>query len=90
MGARGNHEAAETEYRDVLTAKQRVLGPDHPSTLTTRHEIAREMAARGDREAAEAEYRDVLSARLRVLGPQHPSTMSTASWLDELAEQKLE
>ena len=50
-----------------------MLGPDHPDTLTTRHEIADVMADRGDHAGAEAEYRDVLAARLRVLGPDHPA-----------------
>jgi hypothetical protein len=35
MAARGNHEAAETEFRDILAAKLRVLGPDHSSTKAT-------------------------------------------------------
>ena len=73
----GFHAAAEAEYRDVLTARLRVLGPDHPDTLTTRHQIALEIAARGDHAAAEAEYRDVLTATLRVLGPDHPDTLTT-------------
>jgi hypothetical protein len=30
----------ETEYRDSLTARQRVLGFDHPDTLTTARCIA--------------------------------------------------
>ena len=62
MAARGDHAGAEAEYRDVLAAELRVLGPDHPDTLATRHQIAREMAARGDHAGAEAEYRDVLAA----------------------------
>jgi plasmid stability protein len=81
MGARGDHAGAEAEYRDVLAAELRVLGPDHPSTLTTRHEIARMIAAQGDHAGAEAEYRDVLADKVRVLGPDHPSTKATASWL---------
>lgn len=32
----GRYGAAETEFRQVLDARLRVLGPDHPSTLTTR------------------------------------------------------
>jgi plasmid stability protein len=64
--------AAEAEFRDVLAAQLRVLGPDHPDTLRTWHQIARRMAARGDHTAAEAECRDVLAAMLRVLGPDHP------------------
>ena len=77
MAAQGDHAAAEAEFRDVLAAGLRVLGPDHPYTLATRHEIARMMAARGDHAGAEAEYRDVLAAQLRVLGPDHPDTLVT-------------
>jgi hypothetical protein len=85
MAARGDHAAAEAEFRDVLAATARVLGPDHRSTLGTRHQIAVEMAARGDHAAAEAELRDVLAARQRVLGPDHPSTQITARWVEQLA-----
>ena len=73
----GLHAAAEAEYRDVLAARLRVLGPHHPDTLTTRHCIALEIAAQGNHPAAEAEFRDVLAAKLRVLGPDHPSTLTT-------------
>ena len=68
----GFHAAAEAEYRDVLAAPLRVLGPDHPDTLATRHQIAGEMAARGDHAAAEAEYRDVLAARAAGARPRPP------------------
>jgi plasmid stability protein len=73
----GNHAAAETEFRDVLAARLRVLGLDHPDTLATRHQIALEIGMRGHPAAAEAEFRDVLAARLRVLGPDHPDTLTT-------------
>ena len=73
----GLHAQAEDEYRGVLAARLRVLGADHPDTLTARHEIARMVSERGDHAGAEAEYRDVLAARLRVLGPDHPGTLVT-------------
>jgi plasmid stability protein len=88
MAARGDHTGAEAECRDVLTAKLRVLGPDHPDTLATRHQIAREMAALGDHTGAEAECRDVLTAKLRVLGPDHPDTLVTSRWIDYLERRK--
>ena len=72
----GFHSTAEAEFRKVLAARLRVLGPDHPDTLAIRHCIARQMAERGDHAAAEAEYRDVLTAELRVLGPDHPDTLA--------------
>jgi Tetratricopeptide repeat len=63
-------------------------GPDRPSTLATRHQIAREVADRGDHAGAEAEYQDVLDAKLRVLGPDHPSTLATSDWVAYLAAQQ--
>jgi len=49
-----------------------ILGPDKPSTLTTRFCLAAEMAARGDHAAAEAEYLVILADCERVLGADHP------------------
>ena len=72
----GLHAQAEDQYRDILAARLRVQGPDHPETLTSRHAVAHEMAERGDHAGAEAEYRDVLAARLRVQGPDHPETLT--------------
>ena len=68
---------AEAEYRQVLAARLQVMGPDHPDTLTTRHEIARMMAAQGKPTEALAEFRQVLATRLRVLGADHSSTLAT-------------
>jgi tetratricopeptide (TPR) repeat protein len=72
----GRYQDAEAEYRQVLDAGLRVLGPDHPSTLATRHNIAAVLADQGKPADAEAEYRQVLDAGLRVLGPDHPSTLT--------------
>ena len=47
QASQGLHAQAEAEYRDVLAARLRVLGPGHPDTLATRHCIALEMAQRG-------------------------------------------
>jgi hypothetical protein len=47
MPPHGRADAAVIAFREVLVARQRTLGPDHPDTLATRFAIAREMAARG-------------------------------------------
>lgn len=60
--SQGSYAAAAAEYGEVFTARLRGLVPDHPSTLATRHEIARMIGARADYAGAEAEYRDVLTA----------------------------
>ena len=73
----GLYAQADDLYRNVLATRLRVLGPDHPDTLATRHELAYEMAEQGDHAGAEAEYRDVLAASLRLLGPDHQDTLAT-------------
>jgi hypothetical protein len=55
MAERGNHIAAEAEYRDVLLARARILGADRVDTLATRHALAWHMAERGNNAAAESE-----------------------------------
>jgi Tetratricopeptide repeat len=35
LAARGQYAEAEQAYRDLLAARERVLGPKHPSTRTT-------------------------------------------------------
>ena len=47
---RGEYAEAERELRAVLATRLRVLGPDHPNTLTTRHEIALMLGQRGEHE----------------------------------------
>jgi hypothetical protein len=39
LAVRGNISEALTEFQDVLGTKIRILGPDHPSTVLTVHEI---------------------------------------------------
>ena len=68
---------AEAEFRQVLAARVRELGRDHPDTLLTRHCIATALGKQGQHAAAEAESRQVLDARLRVQGPDHPETLNT-------------
>jgi Tetratricopeptide repeat len=43
QAAQGFHAEAEAEYRDILAARVRKLGPNHPQTVATRHQIALEI-----------------------------------------------
>ena len=73
---RGFHAAAAAEFREVLAVQLRMLGPEHPDTLSTRFYIAVVMGDLGDHAAAEAEFREVLAVQ-RVLDPNHPNTLIT-------------
>jgi tetratricopeptide (TPR) repeat protein len=63
---------------EPLTADlQRLLGPDHPDTLTTRDNLAVAYQDAGRVAEAIALFEQVLAAREQVLGPDHPDTLTT-------------
>ncbi|WP_198529200.1 tetratricopeptide repeat protein [Mycolicibacterium obuense] len=72
----GYESQAEAILREILAIEERILGVDHPSTLSTRFSIAQETNRRGDHATAEIEFRSILSDELRLFGPDHPSTLN--------------
>src|SRR5262249_34639076 len=67
-----------TTYFATLTARAtRALGPDHPHSLTARHNLAYWRGHAGDPAGTAATLEEVLADRLRVLGPDHPDTLTT-------------
>ncbi|WP_203854886.1 tetratricopeptide repeat-containing protein, partial [Dactylosporangium siamense] len=77
LHAQGNYPRAATTLHAVLDIRRRVLGEDHPDTLTTRHNLAGVWRDQGDRQRAAAEYQAVLDLLWRVLGEDHPETLTT-------------
>jgi RecA/RadA recombinase len=75
LGATGSYAAARDLQRRVLNAREQVLGPEHPDTLTARANLAVRTGQAGDAAGA----RDLLAALLpaceRVLGAEHPDTL---------------
>ncbi len=67
----------ETIYRRALGVSRRVLGEEHPDTLTMRSSLALQTYHQGRYAEAEAEFRTVWDIRRRsdVLGEEHPSTL---------------
>ncbi|WP_156427808.1 tetratricopeptide repeat protein, partial [Thiohalocapsa sp. ML1] len=90
LGESGKIEPAIAASEDLLADQTRVLGPDHPDTLTTRNNIAYCRAQAGEIQPAIAAFEDLLADRTRVLGPDHPDTLSTRSniayWRAEAGE----
>jgi DNA-binding transcriptional MerR regulator len=84
----GDLDAAEAAYQAVLADQIRVLGPDHPHVLATRHNLAGLLSQRGDIKAAEAAYQAVLADQIRVLGPDHPDVLATRHNLAGLLSQR--
>ncbi|WP_338597130.1 tetratricopeptide repeat protein [Saccharopolyspora sp. SCSIO 74807] len=73
-----------------LTDQLRVLGPDHPDTLSSRNNLARWRGEAGDPAGAVVVLEELLADELRVLGPDHPDTLSSrnnlARWRGEAGD----
>lgn len=69
-------------YLRALTIREKVLGPEHPATATSLHNIA-EFLLSLDAFSTEGEsfLRRALSIREKVLGPDHPDTAASLNVL---------
>ena len=62
---------------DSVTRAGDTLGPDHPSTLTSRNNLASAYQGAGRIDEAITLFRQTLEDRTRMLGPDHPSTLTS-------------
>ena len=69
---------------EALAAKRRVLGDDHPKTLTTMNNLAGLYKNTGRMAEAEALHAECLAARRRVLGDENPETLGSMNNLAQL------
>jgi len=63
--------------RRALEVSERVLGGDHPNTLSSVSNLGLLLQKQGKLEEAEVLYRRALEVRERVLGVDHPSTLNS-------------
>ena len=66
-----------SEQERVLEVRARVLGEEHPDTLTSMGNLAVTLSAQGDHAGARQLEERVLEVRKRVLGEEHPSTLTS-------------
>ena len=85
LGLQRRYDQAEPLSREVLADRRRLLGDDHPDTLTSRAVLARLTARQGRRAEAGELYRQVIADRSRVLGPDHPDTAALRGEFAHLA-----
>ncbi|MEU0189468.1 tetratricopeptide repeat protein, partial [Streptomyces afghaniensis] len=72
----GRYAQAADHHRHTLDDRTRVLGPDHPDTLTSRNTLANALYGMGRYAQAADHHRHTLDDRTRVLGPDHPDTLT--------------
>lgn len=87
IGDAGHMATAIQHFQRVTNTTTRYLGPDHPSTLTYRSNLAVWRAEAGDTAGAAEAAAALLADRLRVSGPDHHDTLTTRSLLAHLRAQ---
>ncbi|MFD0167337.1 tetratricopeptide repeat protein [Streptomyces decoyicus] len=76
LGRLGRWEEAGEAHRALAAERERLLGPDHPDTLTSRLEAGHAASRLGRSFEAHQIYAEVLAGRERALGPDHPDSLS--------------
>ena len=71
----GYSSEAEKLEEQVLDARNRILGGEHPDTVMAMAHLARSYAQLGKYSEAEKLEKQVLDARKRILGVEHPDTV---------------
>jgi tetratricopeptide (TPR) repeat protein len=83
----GAGQRAKAVIETALGSATSHLGPDHPATRSTRHNLARWLGEAGRVDEAITRFQALLDDYLRVLGTDHLATLNTrynlARWLGE-------
>ena len=84
----GRLRESEVLKRRVLEGCERVMGIDHPNTLTSVNNLGSLLRQQGKLEEAETLFRHALEGRKRVLGVDHPDTLRSVKKLRGLLNKK--
>ncbi|WUD70257.1 tetratricopeptide repeat protein [Streptomyces sp. NBC_00510] len=76
-GRSGFWAEAEADFNVLVEIERRVLGDNHPVTLSTLHDLGRSYAHGGRWQEAEAMAMDVVTRRTQVFGHDHPATLAS-------------
>lgn len=77
----GHYEAANPLLEKASQTRQDILGPDHPDTLRSLHNLARLRWRQDKLTEAITLSRQALPKQQLVLGPEHPDTLWTQLYL---------
>ena len=87
LGHSGSYGAARDREREIVETRARILGPEHPDTLTARNNLAFWTGLAGDPDGARDQLAALLPIREQVSGPEHPDTLivraDLARWTGE-------
>ena len=80
-GLGGRWKEAEQLNVQVVKTRKRVLGEEHPSTLTSMANLAFTWESQGQRAKAVALMVECVHLRTRILGADDPNTLSSSAAL---------
>jgi tetratricopeptide (TPR) repeat protein len=75
VDAQGDLPGARKIREQVLDVHRRVLGEEHPATLTSMNNLSDSLKAQGDLPGARKIQEQVLDVFRRMLGEEHPATL---------------
>ncbi|KAF4637077.1 hypothetical protein G7Y89_g980 [Cudoniella acicularis] len=84
LDKQGKYDEAEKMHRQVLEAREQILGPEHPDTLSSINNLAVVLRSLHKFGEAEKMYQQLLEVKGQILGPKHPDTIKTMNNLGVL------
>lgn len=82
----GLHKPALPLQEAALATRRRVLGTQHPDTLSSDGEMGNLLHSMGELKEAEGYYREALETSRRVLGDDHPDTLGAINNMGALVD----
>ncbi|KAJ1334996.1 FxSxx-COOH system tetratricopeptide repeat protein [Microdochium nivale] len=73
----GSWNEAAAMKQEVLEKRRRILGEEHPATISAMNNLAGTLRDQGKLDSAAAIMQEVLEKTRRILGAEHPNTIST-------------
>ncbi|KAI2827285.1 hypothetical protein CBS133816_6557 [Aspergillus niger] len=84
----GKYQEAEAMHQQALQKREKILGPEHPDTLTSISQLGSVLAQQGKYTEAEIIQQQALQGREKALGPEHPDTLISISQLGSVLAQQ--
>ncbi|MBX3378402.1 MAG: serine/threonine protein kinase [Phycisphaeraceae bacterium] len=84
----GLYDDAVPLQESALATRRRVLGEDHPDTLTSISNMGVLLQDQGKLDQAEPYYREALEKLRRVLGEEHPDTLTSINNMGSLLQSQ--
>ncbi|KAL8907437.1 MAG: hypothetical protein Q9207_001407 [Kuettlingeria erythrocarpa] len=79
LSDQGRLDEAASMKQEVLEKRRRILGDEHPDTITAMKNLANTLSDQGQLDKAASMQQEVLEKTRRILGDEHPNTTSAMS-----------